>query len=108
MEFSIELQNMDVRLTEMEEKINSMDAKMQSIDTKLSQVVDAIMGNSLTKHGGFIHDIDTIKDKIQQLEKKQEKYEAFKNKVIWTLTIGGFVFLGLMYLTSIYANLKRA
>ena len=107
MEFSIELQNMDVRLTEMEEKINSMDEKMKSIDTKLSQVIDAIMGNSLTKHGGFVTDIDMLKAKIEIMEKKQERYENFKNRIIWTVGIAGFIILGLMYLTNIYANIKR-
>jgi len=49
-----ELKNMDHRLDEMEEKMNS-------IDTKLTQVVDAILGNSLTKTGGFVNDIDELK-----------------------------------------------
>lgn len=51
-----ELKNMDHRLDEMEEK-------MTSIDTKLTQVVDAILGNSLTKTGGFVNDIDQLKKK---------------------------------------------
>ena len=45
-----ELRSMDQRLYDLEEKMNS-------IDTKLSQVVDAILGNPLTKTGGFINDI---------------------------------------------------
>ena len=51
-----ELKNMDHRLDEMEEK-------MTSIDAKLTQVVDAILGNSLTKTGGFVSDIDQLKKK---------------------------------------------
>ncbi len=51
-----DLKNMDHRLNEMEEK-------MTSIDTKLTQVVDAILGNSLTKTGGFVNDIDELKKK---------------------------------------------
>ena len=58
-EFKEELAQMDLRLTEMEEKINS-------IDTKLTQVVDAILGNPLTKTGGFIHDIEILKQKIDK------------------------------------------
>ena len=42
-----ELKNMDHRLDEMEEK-------MTSIDTKLTQVVDAILGNSLQKQGDLL------------------------------------------------------
>ena len=59
-----ELKNMDQRLYELEEK-------MTSIDTKLSQVVDAILGNPLTKSGGFIKDIEIMKGKIQELENRR-------------------------------------
>ena len=63
-----ELKNMDQRLYELEEK-------MTSIDTKLSQVVDAILGNPLTKSGGFIKDIEIMKEKIQELENKIQSQE---------------------------------
>ena len=66
-----ELKNMDHRLYELEEKITS-------IDTKLSQVVDAILGNSLTKTGGFVNDIDELKKKIDILEEQVKKQEEFK------------------------------
>ena len=63
-----ELKNMDHRLDEMEEK-------MTSIDAKLTQVVDAILGNSLTKSGGFVNDIDELKEKIELLEAQVKKQE---------------------------------
>ena len=91
---------MDARLTEMEEKIDA-------INTKLTQVVDAILGNPLTKQGGFVHDIEILKQKIEELEKKQMKYESFKNRVTWTvgLVMGGAMLL--QYIVSIYSSVKH-
>ena len=71
-----ELKSMDQRLYDMEEKIGS-------IDTKLTQVVDAILGNPLTKTGGFINNMETLESKIAKLEKQVEKHEDFKKKVYW-------------------------
>lgn len=94
-----ELAAMDQRLTELEEKIDG-------IDTKLTQVIDAILGNRLTKTGGFMNDIEVIKTKIDILEKKQARYDDFKKKITWT--IGIIVALGLFieYLTKVYSNVK--
>ena len=98
--FKLDLQNMDLRLTEMEEKIDA-------INTKLTQVVDAILGNPLTKTGGFVHDIDVLKSKIEELEKKQLRYESFKNRVSWTVGIIMGAAMVLQYIVSIYTGLKK-
>ena len=94
-----ELAAMDQRLTELEEKIDN-------IDTKLTQVIDAILGNRLTKTGGFMSDIEVIKGKIDVLEKKQARYDDFKKKITWS--IGIIVAIGLLieYLTKVYSNVK--
>lgn len=75
-----ELKSMDQRLYDLEEK-------MISIDGKLTQVVDAILGNPLTKAGGFVEEIKTLKSKIEVLEGKVEKQEEFKKRVAWTAGI---------------------
>jgi cell division protein ZapA (FtsZ GTPase activity inhibitor) len=93
-----ELKNMDQRLYELEEK-------MTSIDTKLSQVVDAILGNPLTKSGGFIKDIEIMKEKIQELENKVESQEEFKKKITWTFAIVVTVALILEYFVNIYSSI---
>lgn len=98
--FKQDLQNMDIRLTEMEEKIDA-------IDKKLTQVVDAILGNPLTKTGGFVHDIDILKSKIEELEKKQLRYESFKNRVSWTVGIIMGAAMVIQYVVSIYTGLKK-
>jgi chromosome segregation ATPase len=79
-EINRELKSMDQRLYDLEEK-------MTSIDGKLTQVVDAILGNPLTKSGGFVDDIATLKTKIKSLEDKVEKQEEFKKRVAWTAGI---------------------
>ena len=94
-----ELKSMDQRLYDLEEKMNS-------IDTKLTQVVDAILGNSLTKSGGFITDIDQLKKKINELELKLEKQEEFKKKFSWTIGLITAAALIIQWITNIYPKLK--
>jgi hypothetical protein len=79
---------------------------MTSIDTKLSQVVDAILGNALTKTGGFVKDIDDLKIKIKELETKIQKQEEFKKKFTWTIGIIVTAAAGLQYLANIYSKIK--
>ena len=94
-----ELKSMDQRLYDMEEKIGS-------IDTKLTQVVDAILGNPLTKTGGFVSDIEVLKDKIKELEKKIERQEEFKKKISWTIGLIVGAALIIQYVISVYSNVK--
>ena len=94
-----ELKSMDQRLHDLEEK-------MTSIDTKLTQVVDAILGNPLTKTGGFINDIEVLKKKIEVLEETVAKQEYFKKKVYWIGAVIVFIVLAISYITSIYSNIK--
>lgn len=91
----------------MDQRLYDLEEKMTSIDTKLTQVVDAILGNPLTKTGGFISDIDVLKQKIQELERKVEKHDDFKKKVYWVIGIlSGLLLLG-QYITNIYSNIKQ-
>lgn len=94
-----ELKSMDQRLYDLEEKMNS-------IDTKLTQVVDAILGNALTKTGGFVADITELKERIKDLETKIQKQEEFKKRFTWT--VGLIVGIGvlLQYISTIYRNIK--
>jgi len=94
-----ELKNMDHRLDEMEEK-------MTSIDAKLTQVVDAILGNSLTKTGGFVNDIDQLKKKIELLESQVKKQEEFKKKFSWTVGLVTAGALVVQYFINLYTKIK--
>jgi len=67
---------------------------------------DAILGNPLTKTGGFINDIEVLKKKIEVLEETVAKQEYFKKKVYWIGAVIVFIVLGISYITSIYSNIK--
>lgn len=94
-----ELKSMDQRLYDLEEK-------MTSIDTKLTQVVDAILGNALTKTGGFVADINELKEKIKDLETKLQKQEEFKKRFTWTVGIIVGIGVLLQYISTLYRNMK--
>jgi hypothetical protein len=98
-DFKSELAQMEHRLTEMEEKIDA-------IDKKLNQVIEAILGNSLTKSGGFMHDIDVLKEKIFLLEKKIEKQEEFRKRISWTIGIIAAAAMIIQYLVNLYTSVK--
>jgi uncharacterized coiled-coil protein SlyX len=95
----MEGQEINDRLFELEEKI-------ASIDTKLTQVVDAILGNPLTKTGGFINDIQMLKVKIVELEEKLEKQEEFKKRFSWTVGLVAVIAIIVQYFTNLYSDLK--
>lgn len=95
-----ELSRMDDRLTILEDKISS-------IDKNLSTVVDAICGNSLTKTGGVISDIDEVKDKIKLLEEKMQKQEDFKKKIGWTVGVVAGILVAIQYFSTIYYNVIK-
>lgn len=90
---------MEHRLTEMEEKIDG-------IDSKLTQVIDAILGNRLTKTGGFMNDIEVLKEKINTLEKKQEKDDEFKKRLVWTVSIVVAIGVAIQYFLDLYSHMK--
>jgi hypothetical protein len=98
--FKEELDKMELRLSDMEDKLDRL-------DEKLTQVVDAILGNPLTKQGGFISDIDILKVRIAELEKAQAENSTFRRQISWT--VGLIVGLGIViqFAVNIYANLKR-
>ncbi len=94
-------------LKSMDQRLEDLEGKMTSIDTKLTQVVDAILGNTLTKEGGVMNDIKTLKGKIKTLEEKLEQQEAFKNKVLWTIAILVTIGLVIQYILNIYVSLNK-
>ena len=93
-----ELKSMDQRLYDLEEK-------MTSIDSKLTQVVDAILGNALTKTGGFVADITELKERIKDLETKLQKQEEFKKRFTWTVGIIVGIGVLLQYISTLYKNI---
>lgn len=96
--FYKELRNMDQRLSDLEDK-------MTSIDKKLTQVVDAILGNPLTKSGGFMKELEELRHEVSTLKTRVGRQEDFKKKIIWTMSILGVLFAAVEYLLSVYTKL---
>jgi hypothetical protein len=94
-------------LTQMEQRLSEMEEKIDAIDTKLTQVVDAILGNPLTKTGGFVDEIKVLKEKVEVIERKQEHTEEFKKRVLWTVGIIVTLALIIQYVLNIYSNIKK-
>lgn len=95
-----ELKSMDQRLYDLEEK-------MTSIDGKLTQVVDAILGNPLTKSGGFVEKIKILEEKIVLMEKKIEKQDEFRRRITWTIGIMVVIATVIQYVSSILSNINQ-
>lgn len=91
----------------METRLNNLEEKLDMIDTKVSQMVDAILGNPLTKMGGIVQDIEVMKVKIAELERKQQSYDEFKRRVYWTIGILGFFAVVGQYIANMYYSLKK-
>lgn len=91
---------------EVNDRLLELEEKMTSIDTKLTQVVDAILGNPLTKTGGFVADINELKERIKDLETKIQKQEEFKKRFTWTIGIIVAVAAIVQYLANIYNKTK--
>lgn len=90
----------------MELRLDDLEHKIDVINTKVTQVVDAILGNPLTKVGGLMQDIENMKEKLEKVEKKQMEYDDFKKRVYWTIgIIVGFVMV-FQYIASIYSSIK--
>jgi archaellum component FlaC len=94
-----ELKSMDQRLYDLEEK-------MISIDNKLTQVIEAIMGNPLTKAGGVVNSIELLEKKIKGLEEKVEKQEEFKKRLTWTVGLILAAAMIIQYLLDLYSHIK--
>jgi chromosome segregation ATPase len=94
-------------LKSMDQRLEDLEGKMSSIDTKLSQVVDAILGNSLTKQGGVASEITELKIKVRNLEEKLIEQENFKSKVIWTISILIAMGVLIQYVANIYISLNK-
>jgi hypothetical protein len=99
-------QQVEKELKSMDQRLYDLEDKMTSIDTKLTQVVDAILGNALTKTGGFVADIAELKTKIKELENKLQKQEEFKKRFTWT--VGIIIAIGalLQYFATLYKNVR--
>jgi chromosome segregation ATPase len=94
------------KLNAMEDRLSKLEENITSIDRKLTQVVDAILGNPLTKAGGFVNDIQVLKDKVKSLEEQIEAYKDFRKKMTWTTGIIVGITVVIYYAVSLYLNIR--
>ncbi len=99
-------QHVEKELKSMDQRLEDLEGKITSIDTKLSQVVDAILGNPLTKDGGVVNEIKILKTEVALLKSKLELQEEFKNKILWTVGIIVAIAAFIQFATGIYKNIR--
>lgn len=97
----------ELKISEIEHKFKDLDQKILTIDIKITQVVEAILGNSLTKQGGFIEDMVDMKNRIAQLEKKIEVQEDFRKKFLWTVILLTSLGAMVQFVVHIYTKTKE-
>lgn len=92
---------------EIESKFKDLDTKILTIDAKLTQVVEAILGNSLTNQGGFMSEMNIMQRKLETLESKMEVQEEFRKKFLWTVVLVSAIGALAQFIFHLYARLKN-
>lgn len=104
---TMEQELLQIELDKMELRLSDMEDKLDRLDEKLTQVVDAILGNPLTKQGGFVNEIDIIKSRINELEKAQAEQVSFRKQISWTVGIIVTIGILIQFIVNIYTNIKK-
>ncbi len=88
------------RFEKMEERLNEMEVTLDVIDKKLSQVVDALVGNSLVKSDGLV-------SRIERFEREMQDLKDFKKRIIYS--VSAIVALGLLiqFFLKLYVDLNK-
>jgi len=71
---------MESRLSTMETKLNEVEDKIDSIDEKLNQVIEALVGNKITKNGGIVDDVKYLEDRVA-------KHDEIAKRLRWSWAI---------------------
>lgn len=77
MELQTEIALMESRLETMESKLDDVESKIDLMDKKLNQVIEALIGNQLTKSSGLVEDLKEVKDKVDHQEQSIKKVKWF-------------------------------
>lgn len=79
-------------------RLSHLEEQLKSMDKKLSTVVEALVGNDLTKQGGVIAQIAVLEERIKILEKNLEQEKEFRKKIIYGLTTITALFTAITYI----------
>lgn len=77
MELQTEIALMESRLETMESKLDDVESKIDLMDKKLNQVIEALIGNQLTKSSGLVEDFKEVKGKVEKQEQSIKKVKWF-------------------------------
>lgn len=77
MDIQTEISLMDQRLSTMENKLDDVESKLDSMDKKLNQVIEALIGNPLTKSNGLVEDVKSMKEKVDDHDQSLKKVKWF-------------------------------
>jgi hypothetical protein len=97
---------MDERVSKIEFQVNKVESQVSSIDSKLTQVVDALLGNALTKEGGFVEEVRSLKLRVFTLEEKLKLQSDYQKKIGWVIGLVVGVALITEYVVKLYVLLK--
>jgi division protein CdvB (Snf7/Vps24/ESCRT-III family) len=86
-----EIALMDSRLSTMENKLNDVESKLDALDSKMSQVIDALIGNKLTKSNGLADDIREIGELADKHEEIIKRAKWLWIGIVSVSTIIGFL-----------------
>lgn len=79
-------------------RLSHLEEQLKSMDQKLSKVVDALVGNDLTKQGGVIAHMAVLEERIKMLEQNLEKEKEFRKRIIYGLTAITALFTAITYI----------
>lgn len=82
-------------MSEMEElykRINKFEENQAKMNENLETVVEALIGNKLTKAGGMIKELQKTNERLDNLDADIRELKKFKDRIVWTvmglLTLG--------------------
>lgn len=79
-------------------RLSHLEEQLKSMDKKLSTVVEALVGNDLTKQGGVIAQIAVLEERIKILEKNLEDEKEFRKRIMYGFTAIIGLITGITYL----------
>lgn len=79
-------------------RLSHLEEQLKSMDKKLSTVVEALVGNDLTKQGGVIAHIAVLEERIKVLEKNLEHEREFRKRIIYGLSAITALFTAITYI----------
>lgn len=100
MDLQTEISLMDQRLGLMEDKLNDVESKLDSMDKKLNQVIEALIGNPLTKSSGLADEVKLIKSKVEEHDQSLKKVKWFWLGVI---SVGSIIAIIIQFIVKIFS-----